>query len=103
MKTFNVVLQFVLNRNFCGVLHTRFDVHIKLSSEVLRPHPSESWDLPTDLVQAGFENVLGLGGGEDGASIQGFPLKGMVKNIIDHSVTLESGPGVAGVVSLHVH
>ena len=98
-----MISQLLLHSSSCCILHTRFDVHIKLSSELLGPRPTESWDLPTNLVQAGFENVLGLGGGSDGASIQGLPLKGMVKYIIDHSVTLKSSPGVAGVVSLHVH
>ena len=52
-----------------GVLHTGFDVHIKLSPEMSCTLPIECGNFPSHLVQALFVDFLGLGGGEGGATI----------------------------------
>ena len=39
MKTFNVVLQFPLDTNFCCILHSCFDFHIKVPSLLCRDLP----------------------------------------------------------------
>ena len=95
---------FLHSRSGC-ISHFGSDVHVEFVGQLSGPRPCEGWDLSVHRVQLQglLEDLLCLRGGLGRVSIDILSGQGDIQHIIDDLITLETSPGMTGVVCLSVN